>query len=150
MRSRRSEEAQALVEFALILPVLLMLILGLIDVARAVEEENTLAYATREGSRYAIVHGASASPALGPCVTCADTTAATPAASAAIGSVVTSAAIGVSHVTVSVGYPDGRNDRGDRVAVDATAPFVPLPSKWLLNGALSITLRGGSELVIEH
>ena len=34
--------------------------------------------------------------------------------------------------------------------VDATAPFVPLPSQYLLNGALSITLRGGSMLVIQH
>ncbi|MDE3193880.1 MAG: pilus assembly protein [Chloroflexota bacterium] len=150
MRAHRAEEAQALVEFALVLPVLLMLILGLFDLARAVEQENTLAYAAREGSRYAIVHGASASPALGPCASCVDPTTASAAADSAIGGVVTKAAISVPNVSVTVDYPDGHNYRGDRVSVDASAPFVPLPSTWLLNGALTITMRGGSELVIQY
>ena len=54
------------------------------------------------------------------------------------------------NITVTVTYPDGNNDRNSRVSVDASAPFVPLPSQYLLNGALTITLRGGSELVIQH
>ncbi len=138
-----SEQAQALVEFALILPVLLMLILGLFDVARAVEEENTLAFAAREGTPYAIVHGQWSARAtqIGPCSACSDPT---------ITRVVAAKAIGVPNITAVLDYPDGTNEPGYRVSVDATAPFVPLPSQWLLNGALSITLRGGSELVIQY
>lgn len=141
----RSEDGQALVEFALILPVLLMLILGLFDVARAVEQENTLAFAAREGARYAIVHGGwnVASP-----ITCPSP--GTPCSNGTITGVVTDKAIGVPNVTATLNYPDGVNDPGSRVSVDATAPFVPLPSQWLLNGALTITLRGGSELVIQY
>jgi hypothetical protein len=63
---------------------------------------------------------------------------------------VSDAAIGVPNISVTVGYPDGNNDRNSRVFVEATAPFVPLPSQYLLNGALSITLRGGSQLVIQR
>ncbi|MGH2377795.1 MAG: TadE/TadG family type IV pilus assembly protein [Candidatus Limnocylindria bacterium] len=143
MRRSRGEEGQALVEFALVLPVLLMLILGLFDVARAVWQENTLAYAAREGTRYAIVHGsASEAP-----VDQGD--------HAAVGDVVREAAVGVANITVTVTYPDvvgatPCNDRGCRVAVDATAPFVPLPSQYLLDGAFQITLRGGSLLVIQR
>ena len=33
---------------------------------------------------------------------------------------------------------------------DATAPFVPIPSAYLLGGAFQITLRGGSMLVIQR
>lgn len=139
---RRSEEAQALVEFALVLPVLLLLIVGLFEVARAVEQENTLAYAAREGTRYAIVHGSSSSSPIAYCASCTN---------ASVSDVVQRAAISVNEaITVTVAYPDGDNRRGSRVSVQATAPFVPLPSQWLLNGALSVTLRGGSELVIEY
>jgi Flp pilus assembly protein TadG len=217
---RRDDGGQALVEFALVLPVLLLLILGLIDVARAVEEENTLAFAAREGTRYAIVHGAGGSPQITLCgevvttatsvtpgsrtvtviapplpatwnaqgafaagvtiladsagstgnmetITVTSVTSTTITATftkshsgtwaitagcsnADVTQVVEHAAIGVPNVTTSIGFPEGDTQRGSRVWVDARAPFVPLPSQYLLNGALSITLRGGSMLVIQH
>src|SRR2546430_361615 len=72
--------------------------------------------------------------------------------------VVKTAAIGVPNVTVTVTYPDTYSgtgpppvrcaDRNCRVIVDAAAPFVPLPSQYLLGGAFQITLKGGSQLVI--
>src|SRR2546428_11114456 len=66
VRARQGERGQALVEFALLLPLMLLIITGLFDVARAVWQENTLAYAAREGTRYAIVHGSAGSPPAGP------------------------------------------------------------------------------------
>ncbi len=142
MPERGSEQGQALVEFALVLPVLLLLIVGLFEVARAVQQENTLAFAAREGTRYAIVHGSSSSAPLPYCASCTNAT---------VSGIVENAAVGVNEtITVTVAYPDGDNRRGSRVSVQATAPFVPLPSQWLLSGALSVTLRGGSELVIEY
>ena len=59
---REDERGQSLVEFALLLPLMLLIITGLFDVARAVWQENTLAYAAREGTRYAIVHGSEGVP----------------------------------------------------------------------------------------
>src|SRR5207253_7045284 len=99
------ERAQSLVEFSLLLPLMLLIITGLMDVGRAVWQENTLAYAAREGTRYAIVHGSYGTPAADPndpsypaCTTppldtviCVN-----------IPSVVRQAAIGVYNITVTV------------------------------------------------
>ena len=140
---RRSEGGQSLIEFALVLPLFLLLVTGLFDVARAVFQENTLAYAAREGTRYAIVHGSgSADPAW-------------PGDPSDVIAVVRNAALGVPNVTVTVTWPDTLGgsacyDRNCRVAVDATAPFVPVPSQYLLGSTFSITLRGGSMLVIQR
>lgn len=57
MRKRRhAPRGQTLVEFALIVPVFILLIAGLFDGARAVFAYNTIANAAREGAREAIVH----------------------------------------------------------------------------------------------
>lgn len=55
-RSERSVTGQALVEFALIIPVALILLLAVFDVGRAVFVYNGLANAAREGARLAIVN----------------------------------------------------------------------------------------------
>jgi Flp pilus assembly protein TadG len=51
----RHEAGQELVEFALILPLLLLLLLGIIEFGRAILAYNTIANAAREGARYGIV-----------------------------------------------------------------------------------------------
>jgi len=151
---RDDDRGQSLVEFALLLPLMLLIITGLFDVARAVWEENTLAYAAREGTRYGIVHGSYGSPPADPTDPGCDIVICTN-----IPAVVRAAAIGVPNITVVVNYPDNIPgvspakkcaDRNCRVSVEASAPFVPLPSQYLLNGAFQITLRGGSQLVIQR
>jgi hypothetical protein len=146
VRGEGSERAQALVEFALVLPLFLLIVTGIFDVARAVWQENTLAFAAREGTRYAIVHGAAGSPVVGPCSNCLN-----PATNnlANVVNAVTSNAVGVYNIDVTVDYPDGNNQRNQRVTVDASAPFIPLPSQYLLGNAFQITLRGGSQLYIQ-
>lgn len=52
---RRREEAQSLAEFALILPMFLILVFGIIDFGMGLRAYITLAQATREGARYGIV-----------------------------------------------------------------------------------------------
>ncbi|CAN5133993.1 hypothetical protein BH18CHL2_BH18CHL2_06400 [soil metagenome] len=140
---RAGERGQSLVEFALVLPIFLLIALGLFELSRAVWQENTLAYAAREGTRYAIVHGSGAG---------AD--AVYPGNRQPIVDVVRAASVGVSNVTVVSDWPDLRPtpcyDRSCRVSVEASAPFVPLPSQYLLGGAFRITLRGGSMLVIQR
>lgn len=138
---------QALIEFALTLPIFLLLVTGIFDVARAVWEENTLAYAAREGTRYAIVHGSGGDPVVGPCNMCVDPTT---DGLDNIVTVVNNAAVGVHGIVVTIDYPDLANHRLDRVTVDASAPFVPLPSQYMLGSAFQITLRGGSQLVIQR
>src|SRR4051812_49820806 len=67
-RRRGRSTGQALLEFSLILPVFLIMLMGVIDLGRAIWAQNSLAAAAREGARLAIVHGGSATTAcpIGP------------------------------------------------------------------------------------
>lgn len=51
----RDRRGQSLVEFALILPILLVLLLGVFDFGRAIYAFNAVSNAAREGARTAIV-----------------------------------------------------------------------------------------------
>ena len=52
---KKPSRGQSLVEFALILPVITLVVLGLFDLGRAVFTYNTLAQAARQANRTAIV-----------------------------------------------------------------------------------------------
>jgi hypothetical protein len=58
VRSRKlvfsGQRSQALIEFALISPVLLLLLFGIVDIGRAVFYYDTIAHAAREGARSAV------------------------------------------------------------------------------------------------
>ena len=62
MRLRRDESGQAVVEIALLLPLLLVLVFGVIELANAINQGLTIAAATREGARVAgaLVNGGGA------------------------------------------------------------------------------------------
>lgn len=51
---RAGQRSQALIEFALVSPVLLLLVFGIIDIGRAVFYYDTLSHAAREGARAAV------------------------------------------------------------------------------------------------
>lgn len=51
---RRSERGQTLAEFALLAPILVILIFGFVDVARLYQAWVTVEGAAREGTRYAV------------------------------------------------------------------------------------------------
>lgn len=55
-RSANRRRGQALVEFALILPVLLLIIFGIVDAGRLIYTMNTVGNAARSGARVAIVN----------------------------------------------------------------------------------------------
>ena len=114
LRTFHDDGAQSLVEFALVLPLFLLIVTGIFDVARAVWQENTLAYASREGTRYAIVHGSAGNPIVGPCSSCLN-----PVSNnlTNVVNAVTSNAVGVYGIDVTVDYPDGGNNRLQRVTV---------------------------------
>lgn len=56
---KRSEDGAALVEFALIAPLLLLLLLGIIEFGWLFGQYNDVRHGAREGARYASVNGAS-------------------------------------------------------------------------------------------
>ena len=55
-RSRRRSRGQSLVEFALIFPIIVLLVVGFVEIGRAVFAYNTIANAARQGARVAIVN----------------------------------------------------------------------------------------------
>lgn len=57
MKRRHEQRGQAMVEFALILPLFIFLLLVIFDLGHVVWANNTLATAAREGARFAVVHG---------------------------------------------------------------------------------------------
>ena len=142
-----NDRAQALVETALVLPLLLLLIVGLFDVGRAIWLSNTLATAVREGTRYGVVHGALSGSPTGP----GAASYTPPDTDTTITAQVRNYASGVpNNLTVLSTWPDGNANRGSRIVVTATFPFTPILSQVFLGSGLGITLRSSSTLVIEQ
>ena len=59
-RFRRSDSGQALTEFALVMPIVLLLLIGIIEFGRAWHVQQVMTDAAREGAR----HGVLANPAI--------------------------------------------------------------------------------------
>jgi Flp pilus assembly protein TadG len=113
------ERGSALVEFALAAPILLSLIFGLIEVCIALYTWQMVSEVAREGTRYAIVRGATCTTASGASCT---------ASAAAVNSFVSSSNwpnIGGGTVSANTTFPDGNQNAGSRVQVTAsyTVPF---------------------------
>jgi Flp pilus assembly protein TadG len=62
-RWRRARHGAAVVEFAVVSPVLIILLLGMLECGRMIMVQQSLATAAREGARSAIVQGTSVSTA---------------------------------------------------------------------------------------
>src|SRR5256885_7822484 len=55
-RGAKRNRGQAMVEFAVVIPIFLLMLIALFDFGRAVFSYNTLTNAAREGARFAIVN----------------------------------------------------------------------------------------------
>jgi len=56
-RDERRQAGQSLLEFALVIPIFLAMLLGMVDLGRAIWANNAVANAAREAARFAAVHG---------------------------------------------------------------------------------------------
>lgn len=72
-RSRRFDDGQGLAEFAIVLPIFLLIVFGMIDVGRVVWATDDITNAAREGARYASLHGGSFCSASGSSSICCPT-----------------------------------------------------------------------------
>jgi Flp pilus assembly protein TadG len=121
----RSEEGAALVEFALTVPILFTFFFGLIEVSMALYMHQVLSECAREGSRYAMVHGATCVDGSGN--SCTKTAAQVNDYVAGL----TWPNIGGAPMVVSTTFPDGNQSQGSRVQVYVTyafpyrVPFIP-------------------------
>ena len=55
LRGRESSRGQELVEYAIVFPVLMLLVLGIIEFGRIIYSYNAISNAAREGARFAVV-----------------------------------------------------------------------------------------------
>ena len=143
--AKRDEGGQALVEFALVLIIFFILIFGMIDVGRAVWHYNTLAQATREGTRYAIVHGADSSDPSGP----GSSYYTPPNSDTQISHVVKNhaSALNSTQLTVTADWVDGTNEAGNRVMVSVQYTFTPMYNVF---GMLSFDMSSSSTMEITY
>jgi Flp pilus assembly protein TadG len=138
-RSILREEGQSTVELAIALPFLLSFIFGLMQVCIAFYIYESMSELAREGTRYAMVHGAS-------CVT--SSSASCTATAAEIESYVNSIGLlnsGAAPMTVTASFPDGNENVGSRVqvVVKYTFPFnVPFMK------STSLSMSSTSEMYI--
>jgi len=104
-----SEQGQTLVEFALVLPILLVLVIGIFDFGSAFNSKNDLNFLANTAARYAEVN---------TCVPCNGQTIASYVKSTADTSQLSGA------LSISVCLPPGSNGQvGDPLQVSASAPF---------------------------
>lgn len=142
---RLRERGQALVEFSVVGVIFFIVVFGLIDVGRAVWNHNTLAQATREGARYAIVHGAHSSDPSGP----GTTHFTAPNSDAMVTAEVQQHAGGLdgSDLTVDADWIDGSNLTGSRVKVTSRYVYEPL---FDFLGLVSFTMTSSSTMRISY
>jgi Flp pilus assembly protein TadG len=117
--------------------VFFVMVFGVVDIARAVWNYNTLAQATREGTRYAIVHG-SLSP--------------DPASTADQQDVIDqveefAGGLDLTQLNVTASWPDGSNEPGERVTVESTYTYTPIFGFF---DFVSIPMSSSSTMDIRH
>jgi hypothetical protein len=57
MKRRHATRGQAMVEFALVFPIFVLLLIGMFDLGHVVWVNNSISTASREAARLAVVHG---------------------------------------------------------------------------------------------
>jgi hypothetical protein len=170
-RSQRRERGQTLMEFALVLPVFMAMLMGITDVGRAIWATTSLNAAAREGARYAIVHGGTLSDPcpvgppgpdsrflggvglMEPDVSCIYPS---PSKQYIYDTVLAAAMAGGSNVTVTACYGAGctgdidtaNNRRGTPITVTVTSQMNLVTPSFV--GITSFTLSGTSTMVVNH
>jgi hypothetical protein len=156
---KRDGRGQALVEFALVIPLFLAIVFGIVDLGRGVWAADTAAHAASEAARFAIVHGGSANDPcpvgplaptwvgpLGPLGTCPHPSTLLTTSKQSIYDTATNAAIGSGAVpTVTACYGTGCTGNAD-IAGSTNARGTPVTVKVTIH----VTLFTGALLGVSN
>ena len=131
--ARQGRRGAAMVEFALVFLLFLVIIAGLVEIGRGVWAFTTIAHATRQGVRFAQTRGPG-----------------NPATADQVRDAVRNAAIGLNPnlVTVTTSWPLGFT-RGGLVTVRATYPFDLVTSGFVIRQS-TITLAASTRAIIAN
>jgi Flp pilus assembly protein TadG len=132
----RAQEGQALVEFALVLPLLLLLIFGVLEFGRALHYWIDSTHLANEGARYAAVNR---NP--GPGGTLAQTLVDKGSTSE-----LRDGSTSVDPLQICIDYPNGTSAVGDPVRVRATTTYNFLPFMNLL----PVSITGEAHMRLER
>lgn len=151
MKRRKHSSAQAMVEFALVLPILILLLYGLIEVGHLIFVYSTVVSASREAVRYGSATGINIS---GGVVNYQDCTGIVAAAQ----NVDFLDAIQDEHISISYDHGPGTSsfsncpptevETGDRIEVQISAqyvpftPLIPITPKTLISSSARTILVG--------
>lgn len=118
-RNKHARRGAAMVEMALVLPLFLMLVLGIIEFGRAMMVANLVTYAAREGARMAVLDGSTNTDVNNAVVTFLQS---------AIGQGISTADISVTiTVTAAAGNPNPANNVANALSRDLITIKVQLP-----------------------
>lgn len=123
----KAQRGQSLVELALLVPVLILILIGIIDFGRVFNAYITITNAAREGARYGAMHPDDADGIKARVVNEAT-------------------ASGVNVEDVEVEFPNGTSEPGNPIRVKVIYGF-PLITAFLFGGG-TITLQSAAEMVI--
>src|SRR4051794_36918620 len=131
----RSEDGQALVEFALVLPLLVLLLFGMLDFGKAFNYWNDATHLSAEGARFAVVNRkpdpAAAASLQAQIRDQADTAELRAGGTARV----------AAPAQVCIEFPNGTSNVGDPVRVRMTFAytFIPFIAKALTAGSSVLT-----------
>jgi Flp pilus assembly protein TadG len=154
VKARRHARGQSVAEFALVIPLFLVMLFGIIDIGRVIWANDALANAAREGARYASVTGSSL---VTPTSTKADIKTYTRNYAIAAGTnvIVTVCYSAVANSSATAGCSGdtnspatASNDRGSLVTVQVTST-VPILTGALL-GMGAFTVSGTSTVLVNN
>jgi Flp pilus assembly protein TadG len=135
----RRLRGQTLVEFALIAPIFIFLLIGIIEGGRFVFYAEHLNNATREGARYQVVHGNRSADPTGP-------TSGDPTGEAVKQAVLDAAMVfQIDLADVALEWSPDNNRRGTTITVRASYEYAPI-----INLFGPITVEAESSLVINN
>ena len=130
------EEGQALVEFALVLPVLLLILMSVMHFGRALNYWNDETHLTAEAARYAAVNRKP------------DPTSAL-SLQAQIKAQADAADLKGAAAQVCVDFPNGTSNQGDPVRVTMTFPFAWIPLISSQTGIATTSLGASTVMRLE-
>lgn len=131
---------QALVEFALVTFLTIIMLFSVVELSRMVLVYTTVANAARAGARYAIVHGSdrTGSGADGPSGPTSNPTEVVKV----IKNVASAGLLKSSSLLITVTYPGASNDPGDVLSVTVIYPYDPFTAYFPLRVRLGSTTQG--------
>jgi Flp pilus assembly protein TadG len=125
----RREEGQSYVETALVLPFLILLVMGVLDIGRAFNAYIVVTNAAREGARYGIAHSGNAD-----------------GIRARVLQETTGTGVTVDSADIAISYPDGQAPRNP-IQVTVTHNFQIIASLVLGLDSVPVTATAEMEII---